>query len=118
MKEMKAAQIRGCNVRYLLTWRLCNEPGVSKVKVGVGDSVVTEVECIADVNDQWWRAAGSGVMWQSSLHVDVVGQNNEGGWQTIKWHIIRRVGTSVDVHMAGQCPKKYAKGVQMWEKWW
>ena len=48
--------------------RLRNEPGVSKVKVGAGDSVVTEVECITDVNDWWWRAAGSGVMWQSSLH--------------------------------------------------
>jgi hypothetical protein len=27
-----------------------------------------ERECIADVKDWWGRAAGSGVMWQSSLH--------------------------------------------------
>ena len=43
--------------------------------------------------------------------VNVMGQNNEGGWQTIKWHIVRHVGTSVNVHMAGQHPKKYMADV-------
>ena len=38
--------------------------------------------------------------------VDVVGQNNEGGWQTIKWHIVRCVGTSINIQKVFECGRR------------
>jgi len=84
-----------------------------------------ERECIADVKDWWGRAAGSGVMWQSiKWHIIWLGVYKkthlrlallcEGGW----FRKANSGGASVDVHMAGQRPKKYAKDVRTQKKWW